>query len=270
MKPVLRYPHSPARGDGPGLLQRWPKGDETPLALPGTLRLYHGMRLLLLLVLSFALAACGRPLTPLERSYVRALQGDQTDTSRVRLVDGHPGAAITYQRPVRPRLTCSERIWPPSRGETVTVQPGGMVIFNRMLLRDDLYREDFLAKYPNEIDLADAMLFAHEMTHVWQWQNRERTGYSPLKAAAEHGITPDPYLFDQGTRAKFLDHGYEQQGAIVEEYVCCALLDAEAPRTQRLHAMIAEAMPMSRLDLVLKHDAIRIPWVGADVEGICR
>lgn len=23
------------------------------------------------------------------------------------------------------------------------------------------------------------MLFAHEMTHVWQWQNRDRTGYTP-------------------------------------------------------------------------------------------
>ncbi len=221
------------------------------------------------LVLLVLLAACGRPLTPLERSYVLALQGDEVDTARVRLIDGHPGAAITYKRPVRPRLTCSERIWPPSRGETVTVQPGGMVIFNHMLLRDDLYRDDFLGKYPEEIDLADAMLFAHEMTHVWQWQNRKRTGYNPLKAASEHGNSPDPYLFEDGTGVKFLEHGYEQQGAIVEEYVCCALLDAEAPRTERLHAMISEAMPMSRLDKVLKHRAVRIPWTGAKLENIC-
>ncbi|WP_146586813.1 hypothetical protein [Puniceibacterium confluentis] len=226
------------------------------------------MRFLLLLFL--VLAACGRPLTPLERSYVHALQGDQTDTGRVRLIDGHPGAAITFKRPVRPRLTCSERIWPPSRGETVTVQPGGMVLFNHMLLRDDLYREDFLSRYPEEIDLADAMLLAHEMTHVWQWQNRARTGYSPLKAASEHSNNPDPYLFAEDTTVRFLDHGYEQQGAIVEEYVCCALLDADAPRTERLHNLIAAAMPMSRLDKVLKHNAVRIPWSGAEIEGICR
>ncbi|WP_089272891.1 hypothetical protein [Puniceibacterium sediminis] len=223
-----------------------------------------------LFMVMFVLSACGRPLTPPERAYVQALQGDQTDTSRVRLIDGHPGAAVTFQRPVRPRLTCSERIWPPSRGEVVTVQPGGMAIFNHMMFRDDLYRDDFLSEYPEVIDLADAMLLAHEMTHVWQWQNRKRTGYTPLRAASEHSRTPDPYLFEEDTSVAFLDHGFEQQGAIVEEYVCCALLDSEAPRTARLHAMIAEAMPMSRLDEVLDYRAVRMPWSGVKVEGICR
>ncbi|PIL17636.1 hypothetical protein P775_23965 [Puniceibacterium antarcticum] len=225
------------------------------------------MRAVLFLIL--ALAACGRPLTPLETAYVQALQGDETDTSRVRLVDGHPGAAITHQRPARPRLTCSERLWPAPEADMVTVQPAGMAIFNHILLRDDLYRDDFLGTLPEEIDLASAMLFAHEMTHVWQWQNRKRTGYSPLRAASEHSQS-DPYLFDEDSPATFLNHGYEQQGAIVEEYVCCALLDPEAPRTERLHAMIAEAMPMSRLDEVLEHRAVRLPWDGVEVTGICR
>ena len=229
---------------------------------------YRAMRPVLFLLVF--LAACGRPLTPLETGFVRALQGDQIAPHRVRIVDGHPGAAITYKRPARPRLTCSERIWPPSRGEIVTVQPSGVALFNHMLLRDDLYRDDFLKNYPREVDLADLMLLAHEMTHVWQWQNRARTGYTPLKAASEHNGSPDPYLFESDSAVDFLHHGYEQQGAIVEEYVCCALLDPEAPRTQRLHDVIAHAMPMSRLDQVMQHESVRIPWAGAEVTDICR
>ena len=56
------------------------------------------------------------------------------------------------------------------------------------------------------------MLFAHEMVHVWQWQNRHVTGYHPLKAAQEHNAV-DPYLFDLSQAPKFLDYGFEQQGA---------------------------------------------------------
>ena len=113
------------------------------------------------------------------------------------------------------------------------------------------------------------MLFAHEMTHVWQWQNRKRTGYTPLKAATEHQTHVDPYLIDPDTSAQFLDHGYEQQGAIVEEYVCCQLLDPEAPRTARLRAMISEAMPIGGLDAALTGTDVVIPWKGAEIENIC-
>ena len=48
------------------------------------------------------------------------------------------------------------------------------------------------------------MLFAHEMTHVWQWQNRQATGYSPLRAAREHDFKADPYLYDISTKTRFL------------------------------------------------------------------
>ena len=228
------------------------------------------MRSALVLGLCLLLAACGRPLTPAEMSFVTAMQGDETDLSRVRLVNGHFAGSVTFQRPVRPRLTCQERLWPPSRGETVTVSPGATVLFNRIFFRKDLYRADFLAEHPQVIDLTDAMLLAHEMVHVWQWQNRARTGYTPWKAAREHGASPDPYLFAPDTAGRFLDYGYEQQGAIMEEYLCCRLLDPEAPRTARMHAMISAEMPLEGLDAFLDAGGVRIPWAGAETEGICR
>ncbi|ETX31003.1 hypothetical protein [Roseivivax isoporae] len=226
------------------------------------------MRALLCLALVL-LAACGRPLTDNERAFAAAVQGPDLNTARVRFHDGHFAGAITYTRPIRPRLTCQERIWPPSRGETVTVSPGATTFFNRVLYREDLYREDFLAGYPDTVDLVDAMLFAHEMTHVWQWQNRRVTGYHPLRAAFEHTSSPDPYLFDPEGTARFLDHGYEQQGAIVEEYVCCRLLDPEAPRTARLREMIGAVMPIGRLEAAIDRPNVRVPWPEADFANIC-
>lgn len=224
----------------------------------------------LILCLCLLTAACGRPLTGNETAFLRDIQGDQLDTGRIRFHDGLAAGSITYQRPIRPRLTCMERIWPPSQGETVTVAPGAMTVFNRVFYRDDLYREDFMAAYPERVDLLDAMLLAHEAVHVWQWQNRDRTGYSPLKALFEHGRSDDPYLFDPEQESRFLDHGYEQQGAIMEEYVCCRLLDPEAPRTARLHAMIGAEMPLSGLDAALDDPDILVPWSGMQTSGICR
>lgn len=228
------------------------------------------MRFILLCLLLISLAGCGRPLTPNETAFAAALQGDSVNPRRVRFHDGNFAGSYTYDRPVRPRRTCQERIWPPLETETVTVSPGATTVFNLTLYRDDLYQDDFLRDWPRQIDLVSAMLFAHEMTHVWQWQNRGLTGYHPLRAAFEHAGNPDPYLFEPETDTKFLDHGYEQQGAIVEEYVCCRLLDPEAPRTDRLHGMISEVMPMDRLDRFLDGPDVRIPWAGAKVEGICR
>ncbi|MBY6113469.1 hypothetical protein KUW09_03965 [Mameliella alba] len=217
------------------------------------------------------LAACGRTVTPNETAFLRAFHGESLDPGKIRIIDGNPAGAVTYEIPVRPRTTCQERIWPPlNKARTVTVSPAATVVFNKMLLRDDIYREDFLKGYPHQIDLFDAMLFAHEATHVWQWQNRKLTGYHPLKAAREHAQSDDPYLFDTEAARDFLDFGYEQQGSIVEEYVCCRLLDPNAPRTDRLRAMIGKYMPIDRLDAAIDRPRVILPWKDAQTNGICR
>ena len=59
-------------------------------------------------------------------------------------------------------------------------------------MRGDLYRGDMVEGWPEVLPLADAMLLAHEMVHAWQWQNRDLTGYHPLKAAFEHVGSADP------------------------------------------------------------------------------
>jgi len=221
----------------------------------------------LALVICLLPAACGRPLTPGEARLAREIYGGNLDVGRVRLHEGALVGAVTYQRPTRPRLACRERILPAPESETVAVRSAAMVLFNHVFFSHDWYARDFLPDYPERLNLVDAMLLAHEFTHVWQWQNRGKTGYSPLRAAAEHAQSRDPYLFDIVTRADFLDYGYEQQASIVEEYVCCATLDPEAPRTGRLAAMLRGAFPLERLSIP---PHVVLPWKGARTRGICR
>ncbi len=225
------------------------------------------MRALAPLLLALGLAACGRPLAPAEADFAARLHGPSLDTSTVRIAAGIPFVpARTY--PVRPRVTCQDRIFPPAPGPTIRGRPPGITLFHQIRLQRRLHGPDLIAGYPETLPLARAMLLAHELTHVWQWQNRALTGYHPLKAAAEHVRTDDPYLFDPDTEARFLDLGYEQQGALVEEYVCCRALDPEGARTARLHAMLSEVFPLSRLDLPLAQ-SLALPWAGAEVAGIC-
>lgn len=231
------------------------------------------LRALLILLL---MASCGRPLTDTEKAFATSILGDQLDVDRVRLIKGSLVGSVTFTRKLRPRLSCRERILPPApagKNETVTVSPAAVTLFNRVYFTPDWYTENYQPDYPERLHLIAAMLFAHEMTHVWQWQNRARTGYHPLRAAAEHGRSDDPYLFDlnevQNEVPDFLSYGYEQQGSIVEEYVCCRALDPNAARTKRLHAMLAQTFPVSTLPGVWKDSKIQLPWKGVTIKGIC-
>lgn len=223
------------------------------------------LRILLILTL---LAGCGRPLTEAEIAFSRTIHGAALDTARVRLVEGAPTRAVTFRRKARPRTTCRELILPPPTSEIVKAKPAAVALWTHVLFDRDWYLEDYVPDYPDEINLVAAMLLAHELTHVWQWQNRAQTGYSPLKAAREHEFGSDPYLFDVSTERRFEEFGFEQQGAIVEEFVCCRALDPQAPRTQRLHALIAQAMPVAALPQSRPHD-VRLPWDGVELDGIC-
>jgi len=214
-------------------------------------------------------ASCGRPLTDSERSFAASIHGDAVDTSRVRLVKGAPVGSVTFHRKPRPRVTCRELILPPARDEIVTTKPAAVALFNSVYFSKDWYTPNYMPGYPERLYLIEAMLLAHELTHVWQWQNRSVTGYHPLRAAAEHNQSDDPYLFDLDGAPDLLSYGYEQQGAIVEEYVCCRALAPKAARTQRLHAMLADAFPVSDLPQSKREHNVYLPWKDAELAGIC-
>jgi hypothetical protein len=219
------------------------------------------------LVVIALLVSCGRPLTPSEADFIQSLQGPSFDPTTVRLYDDLAQAA-PRSIPTRPRLTCQERLYPAPDGPTIQVQTQAMTIFRSVYFGPDVYAEDFVAGWPDRLPLPYAMLLAHEMVHVWQWQNRALTGYHPLKAVFEHIRSADPYLFDTDTETRFLDFGYEQQGSIMEEYVCCRTLAPDAPRTQRLHELLSQVFEPQTLETPLARE-ILLPWRGVQIEGIC-
>ncbi len=223
------------------------------------------IRAVLILLL---LTSCGRPLTSNERAFLDTIHGDTLNMDRVRLHDGAPTRAVTFRRKPRPRTTCRELILPPATEAVVTSKPAAVALYNRVLFDKDWYIDDYLPDYPDQVGLIAAMLFAHELTHVWQWQNRRTTGYSPLRAASEHTSRDDPYLFDINAEPKFGDFGFEQQGSIMEEFVCCRALAPTAPRTKRLHAMLSQVMPVAPLPASRQYD-VRLPWDGVEINGIC-
>lgn len=226
-------------------------------------------RLASLIIVATLIVACGRPLTVSERNFAATIVGGSVELNRVRVAKIEVVDKFTSKRPKRPRIACRERIWPEPKSDTVTVGTAAFVLFNTVFVSRPLYRRDFTPAYPQAIDLADAMLFAHEMTHVWQWQHRKQTGYTPWKAANEHTPGADPYLLDLSAEPRFLDFPFEQQGAIVEEYVCCNSLDPQGARTKRLHAMLKGVFPVEMLDARAPRPDVVMPWKGATTRGIC-
>jgi len=224
------------------------------------------MRTLLLLTL-FLLSACGRPLTTPEISFLQTLQGDDLNPAKIRVLELGLIGLTSREIPVRPRTTCRELIYPEPPGPTVSARVAGIVGFNWIWVRPDWYVEDYVPQYPQRISLPAAMFLAHEITHVWQWQNRELTGYHPLKVAVEHTPGSDPYLFETDENARFLDFAYEQQSSLVEEYVCCRAVDPQGARTQRLARLLAQVMPLSSAGDIASE--VALPWDGVDLSGIC-
>lgn len=226
-------------------------------------------RFLPMLLVLVVVASCGRPLTQAEREFMLGLQGESFDPAPVRINRNRLIGVFDRTYPTRPRTTCRERILPPPDGPTFTARTAGIVLFEHVQASPRVYLDDYVGRPDGALNLAAAMYFAHEMTHVWQWQNRDVTGYHPFRAFAEHGATDDPYLFDSDSENRFLDYGYEQQASLVEEYVCCRALDPDGARTARLERLLRETMPLATQIDRLDRSKVLVPWDGGERAGVC-
>jgi hypothetical protein len=225
------------------------------------------MRRLALVLVILALSACGRPLTAPETELATSLFGPTLDTGQVRLVRSGLVGATWRTYAARPRLTCRERIAPPRTAASFTARPAAIALRQRVHFRGDVFLPDYAATRDGRLNLAAAMFLAHELTHVWQWQNRAVTGFTPWRAATEHFGATDPYLFDTSREAHFLSFGFEQQASIVEEYLCCRSLDPTGARTARLDGLLRGVLPLPPLPGAPL--PVRLPWEGAETAGIC-
>lgn len=207
-----------------------------------------------LAALLLALAACGgRPLSDSEQAFAADIIGDELDTGKVRVAAGfgpsRPSAAPT------PPVKAKRKTVPGACARVPqgprTEPPPGFALRNRIHLRNDLYRDDLAPGWPDRILVPQSFVLAHELVHVWQWQNRQVTGYRPLRAFLEGLLNVDPYYYRPAGDDAFLGFGYEQQAALVEDYFCHVLFDPGNPRRADLRAILAPHFPLDRLDAAL-------------------
>ncbi|MCF2871960.1 hypothetical protein L0664_12850 [Octadecabacter sp. G9-8] len=224
------------------------------------------MRIILILLV---LAGCGRGLTNAERALINPIMGPTFNANNARLVEAGFIGMTTRTYAARPQVTCRERINPPPDGPTIQTRTAGAVAWTHVLTNPDWTLPDYADGFPNEFNLVAAMYFAHEMVHIWQWQNRGITGYSPFRGLAEHKRGVDPYLFDPQEQINFLDLGYEQQAAVVEEFICCRTIAPEGARTERLWQTLSAVMPVQHPTQTPKATRVFGVYENADLDGVC-
>ncbi len=226
------------------------------------------MRCLVPLVFLIVAGCASRPLSPSEEAFADTIMGPALATEDVRLVKGAVVGLLPVTVTPRPQTTCREKLFPPLtkpiQGQFPAFARRQTVYYSR-----PFWSEDFLREYPEKIDLDQAMRLAHELTHVWQWQERRRNGYSPFAAAWEHVGPGDPYLIDIDENLAFSDYAWEQQGSIVEEFVCCRALDPEGARTEKLTQLVAQVFPAAARRSSVANGGVVVPWKGVETEGIC-
>jgi len=196
-------------------------------------------------------AACARPLTPSETLAAKALFGETLDTEAVTVRAGvgllplpreprpepgaEPRAAIKPPPGLCDRKQSTRRVWR---------WPAAFVLENDVFFSYDYYPHDAFRGFPRSAPYPASVIMAHELVHVWQWQNRARTGYSPTRAAGETIARVDPYWFTVDRTAEFFSLGYEQQGALVQDFVCYAMFDSQNPKVEDLAATLRPVLPV--------------------------
>jgi len=185
----------------------------------------------------------------------RDVFGDQIDPGQVRiakdlgLVPPPRSARVTVERKrvADGASPCVREPTEPRRGAA----PPAFAAGNTLYFQDGIYQADAGYFWPGGLVFPQTFVFVHELVHAWQWQNRDVTGYTPLRALSEGLLGRDAYFYDPDELPRFDDFGYEQQASIIEDYLCHLFLDPDAKRRAELRAVLAPVLPIDRLDAVV-------------------
>jgi hypothetical protein len=208
----------------------------------------------LLLLFALILSACSRPLAPGERAFANDIFGRGLNVDQTRIAAGF-GLSAPPNTTAAPLASGKLKTLPGICDRVPqgprTEPPPAFALWNRIHISDEFYRGETAPGWPNQVLLPQSLIMAHELVHVWQWQNRAVTGYRPARAALESLLNLDPYFYQPGDPTGFLSFSYEQQAALVEDYVCYALLDPINPRREDLRTILVPYFPLDRLDAAL-------------------
>lgn len=197
------------------------------------------------------LAACARPLTSNETLAAKALFGDTLDAEAVTVRAGVGILPLPREPRPAPDAEARPAVSPPpglcdrkQSTQRYWTWPAAFVLNNDVFFSYDYYPHDAFRGFPRSVPYPASVIMAHELVHVWQWQNRAITNYSPTRAGGETVENVDPYWFADADATEFLSYGYEQQGALVQDFVCYAIFDSANPRLRELAAILRPVLPV--------------------------
>ncbi len=214
----------------------------------------------LCLVTLVALTGCARGLAPDEQAFATALFGDSLDVQPIVVQAGLGLTPLPSPEPIDPDAPPAralpegvcDRVPSPRQGFQL---PAGAVLWNQVFLKRDFYRADMMQGWPRAVPVPHVLLMTHELVHVWQWQNRSRTDYDPATSGGESVASLDPYFYTPDADRAFLAYGFEQQAAMIEDYVCYTLFDPTSPRRKDLFDLINPVLPLDRFNAQLGRHA---------------
>lgn len=201
-------------------------------------------------------SACARSLTQNETAFAKNLFGDTIQIEGIEVLAGAGITPLPRDYPaLRDPSKAPEAAPPPRKApDDLCVRkpsprrywdwPAAFVLDDNIYFSFRWYPEDAFAGLPDSALYPVSPIMAHEMVHVWQWQNRERTNYSPLLSAGESIESKDPYWWVAESGREFLSYGYEQQAAIVEDFVCYALFDPKDAKLDELADLLRPILPV--------------------------
>lgn len=216
------------------------------------------MRKTLLFTLAATVLAsgCARTLTPNETIFAKNLFGDTLEIEGIEVLAGAGVLPLPRDYPaLRDPSEPVEAAPPPRKApDDLCVRkpsprrywdwPAAFVLDDNIYFSYRWYPEDAFAGLPDSALYPVAPIMAHELVHVWQWQNRARTNYSPLVSAGESIEAKDPYFWVPEAGREFLTYGYEQQAAMVEDFVCYVLFDPKDAKVDELADILRPILPV--------------------------
>ena len=174
--------------------------------------------------------------------------GDGLDTAPVRIgkdigLAPPPRRAEVSVEVRRPAEDPCVRVPPPPRNAA----PPAFAVGNSIYFSGQFYSVDGGFLWPDAVRLPHTLILVHELVHVWQWQNRDLTNYTPFKALSE-GFSGDAYFYGADDAPDLFRFGYEQQASIVEDYLCYLILDPSDPVLGDLRTLVEPMIDVERLE----------------------
>lgn len=202
-------------------------------------------------VAALALGGCARGLSGNEAALARTVFGPDFDTGSIRVSQGLGLAPPLRTVPRAARLVtggegaCLRTPQPRPRR-----QPLAFALGERIHLTSEIWSSDAALGWPDALRYPHALTLVHELVHVWQYRNRALTGYAPVRAAAESLALADPYYAPPGASG-FLDYGFEQQAAFVEDFLCFTAANPDHPRRAELRELLEPHFDVAAIEAAL-------------------